>query len=127
MVERLPVPIPAGAAGEFSSPESNLCADSHSVSVPPPVLPKWHVKDPSHCAQSAGGRLHLNTHTPLTQRSRSGLIMLLCTHSVGTYMGNVLTRNSSGNARLQSSQLAEPMWTTPGLKNGIGVRELISN
>ena len=26
---------PAGAAGEFSSPESILCTDSYSVSVPP--------------------------------------------------------------------------------------------
>ena len=34
-----------------------------------PVLPQWHVKDPGHSAKSAGGRLHLNTHTTLTQRS----------------------------------------------------------
>ena len=26
--------VPAGAAGEFSSLESDLCADSYSVSVP---------------------------------------------------------------------------------------------
>ena len=38
------------------------------------VLPQWHVKDPGHSAKSTGGRLHLNTHTPLTQWSRSGLI-----------------------------------------------------
>ena len=34
----------------------------------PPVLPQWHVKDSGHSAKSAGGRLHLNTHTPLTQK-----------------------------------------------------------
>ena len=28
--------------------------------------------------------------------------------------------------RLQSSQLAEPLWTDPGLKGGISLRELIS-
>ena len=39
-IERLRVRIPAGAAGEFSSPESTLCADSYSVSVPPSVLPQ---------------------------------------------------------------------------------------
>ena len=50
-----------------------------------PVLPQWHVKDPGHSAKSAGDRLHLNTHTPLTQRSRSGLNMPLSRHSVGTY------------------------------------------
>ena len=84
MIERLRVRIPAGAAGEFSSPVSTLCADSYSVSVPPHMLPQWHVKDPGHSAKSAGGRLHLNTHTPLTQRSRGGLTMLLSRHSVGT-------------------------------------------
>ena len=34
MIERLRVRIPAEAAGEFSSPELTLCADSYSVSVP---------------------------------------------------------------------------------------------
>ena len=33
---------------------------------------------------------------------------------------------SPGNTRAQSSQLAEPLWTDPGLKGGIAVRELIS-
>ena len=50
-----------------------------------PVLPQWHVKDPGHSAKSACGRLHLNTHSPLTQQSRSGLTTPLCRHSVGTY------------------------------------------
>ena len=36
MVEGLRVRIPAGVAGAFSSPELPLCADSYSVSVPPP-------------------------------------------------------------------------------------------
>ena len=44
-----------------------------------PVLLQWHATDPGHTAKSAGGRLHLNTHTPLTQRSRSGLNMPLAT------------------------------------------------
>ena len=85
VIERLRVRIPAGAAGEFSSPESSLCADSYSISVPTPVLPQWHVKDPGHSANCAGGRLHLNMLIPLTQRSRSGLTMPLSRHSVGTY------------------------------------------
>ena len=41
-----------------------------------PVLLQWHVKDPGHSAKSAGSRLHLNTHTSWTQRSRSVLTML---------------------------------------------------
>ena len=32
----------------------------------------------------------------------------------------------SGNIRPQSSQLAEPLWTDPGVKSGNSVRELIS-
>ena len=35
VIERLRVRIPAGAAGEISSAELTLCADSYSVSVPP--------------------------------------------------------------------------------------------
>ena len=36
VIERLRVRNPAGEAGKFSSPELTLCADSYSVSVPPP-------------------------------------------------------------------------------------------
>ena len=43
----------------------------------------------------------------------------------GNLLGNELTRTSSGNTRLQSSQLAEPLWTNPGPKSGISLRELI--
>ena len=45
-----------------------------------PVLPQWHVKDPGRSAKSASSRLHLNTHTPLTQRSRRVLTILLSRH-----------------------------------------------
>ena len=67
MIERLRVWILAGAVGEFSSPESTFCVDSYLVSVPSPVSPQCHIKDPSHSAKSAGGRLHLNMRTPMTQ------------------------------------------------------------
>ena len=90
-----------------------------------PVLPQWHVKDPGHSAKSAGGRLHLNMHTPLTQRGWSGLTMLLSRHSVGTYQ-ETSSCNLSGNIQPQSSQLAEPLWTNPCAKSGISVRKLIS-
>ena len=42
---------------------------------------QWHVKDPVHSAKSAGGRLHLNMHAPLTKQSWCGLIMPLSRHS----------------------------------------------
>ena len=35
VIERLQVQIPAGAAGEFSSSDLTLCADSYLVSIPP--------------------------------------------------------------------------------------------
>ena len=35
LIKRLQIRILAGAAGEFSSPESILCADSYMVSIPP--------------------------------------------------------------------------------------------
>ena len=44
----------------------------------------------------------------------------------GNLSGKERTRNLSGNIWPQSSQFAEPLWTDPGIKNGISVRELIS-
>ena len=76
-------------------------ACSYSESVSPPLLPQWHVKDPGHFAKSAGGRLPLNTHTPLTQRSRSGLTIL----SVGTYpetRSHATCHGTFGHSRLSS-------------------------
>ena len=64
MTERSQVQIPAGAAGEFSSPGSTICADSYFGIHSTPVLPQQHVKDPDHSAKSAGARLQLNTHPP---------------------------------------------------------------
>ena len=53
MTERLRVRIPAGVAGEFSSPGSTFCADSYFL------LPEQHVNDPCHSTKCAGGRLQL--------------------------------------------------------------------
>ena len=40
----------------------------------------------------------------------------------GSLSGNELTLKLSDTAQPQSSQLAEPLWTDPGLKSGISVR-----
>ena len=88
------------------------------------MLPQWHIKDPGHSAKSAGGRLHLNMHTPLTQWCRSGLTMRLSRHTMGTYPETIhkqLVREHS-----HSHQLTEPLWTDPGLKSGVSVHKLIS-
>ena len=44
----------------------------------------------------------------------------------GNLSENELTLNLSGNLQPQSSQLAEPLWTDPGVKIGISVRKLVS-
>ena len=74
------------------------------------VLLQWHVKDPGHSAKSASGRLHLNTHKPLTQRSRRGLTMPLSKHSVGTYpetSSHATCRGTFGHSRLSSLSRCE--------------------
>ena len=44
MIKRWWVQILAEAVGECSFPEFTFCAESYSVSVPPPMLLQWHVK-----------------------------------------------------------------------------------
>ena len=44
-------------------------------------------------------------------------------HSVGTDPETSLQAILSGNIRPRSSQLAEPLWTDPGINSGISVRE----
>ena len=73
--------------------------DSYSVSVPPPVLPQWHVEDSGHSAKSAvAGYIR-------TQRSQSGLTMPLSRHSVGTYQetsSHATSQGTLGHSRLSS-------------------------
>ena len=71
------------------------------------VLPQWHVKDPGHSAKSASGRLLLNTHTPLTQRSRSGLTMPLSRHSV-----RKRKRAHTQHVRQHSATVFSARWAT---------------
>ena len=102
-----------------------MCADLFSVRSTS-VLPQWHVKEQDHSAKSSGGRFHLNTHSPVTKRSRSGLTTPLSRHSVGTYPETSSHVTCQGRFMPQSSKLVEPPWTDPGLKSGISVRKLIS-
>ena len=50
--------------------------------------------------------------------------MLLCRHGVGTYQEMSSYATCQGTLS-QSSQLAEPVWTDPGIKNGTSVCNLI--
>ena len=65
--------------------QSQLCVLTLIRCLFQPLLMQWHIKDPSHSDRSAGGRLHLNTYTPLTQQSRNGPTVLQSRHNVGTY------------------------------------------
>ena len=49
-----------------------------------------------------------------------------CPSKVRDLSGNVLTCNLSGKIRPQSSQIAESLWTDPGIKSGINVCDLVS-
>ena len=82
-------------------------------------------KRPRSFCQSAGGRLHLNTHTSLTQGSQSGL-PCRCPGIVWEPIGKRAHTQLVREIRSQSSQLAEQLWTDPGVKSEISVRELIS-
>ena len=64
MIERSWVWIPAGEAGEFSSPGSTFCADSFRYLFHPRVTAVACNKNPGHSAKSAGGRLQLNMYAP---------------------------------------------------------------
>ena len=69
------------------------------------MLPQWYVKDLGHSSKSADGMLHLNTHTPLNQRSRTGLAKPLSRRSVGTFpetSSHATCQGTFGHSRLSS-------------------------
>ena len=123
MIERLCVRIPAGAAGECSSPELIFCADSYSVSVPPRATAGAR-KRPQSFFQKCRWKV-TPKHAYTLDPTKSGWADYAAVQT-RNLSGNELTRNLSGNIRLQPSQLAEPLWADFGLKSEIDVRELIS-
>ena len=74
------------------------------------MLTQWHVKDPGHSVKSADGRLRLNTHTPFTQQSWSGLTMPLSRHSVGTHQ-ETSSHTACQGTLSHSRLLTKPLWT----------------
>ena len=86
MIKRLQDRIPAGAAGEFSSPQSTLYADSYFVSAPPPGYCSGTYRTLVILPKNAGGRTHLSTWYTLepTKSKQADLTMPLSRHSVGT-------------------------------------------
>ena len=116
MIERLRVRIPAGVAGEFSSPELTFCAHSYSVFVPTVIVRKSPLSFCQQCRWKVTPK-HASALDPAKlEGANTG-------HSVGTYrQGEELTRISSENTRPQSSHHAEPLCSDSGLMSEIGVR-----
>ena len=105
--------------------ESTLCADSYSVSAPPPCTAVARKRPRSLCKKCRWQVTPKHAYSLDPSKSEwadYAAVKAEC----GNLSGNALTRNSLGNTRLQSSQLAELLWTDPGLKIGISLRELIS-
>ena len=93
-----------GSGRIFFSKDNFVCWILFSI-LSTPVWPQWYVKEPCHSAKSAGGRLHLNTHVPLTWQSQSGLTMPLSRHSVGTYQetnSHATCQGTFGHSHLSS-------------------------
>ena len=88
----------------FFSIVNFVCWPLFSVRSTPMSL-QWQIKDSGHSAKSAGGRLHLNMHTPLMQWSQSGLTLPLSRHSVGTNLetsSHAAHQGTLGHNRLSS-------------------------
>lgn len=77
------------------------------ISVLPRVSTIPRDRPPAFCLTGRWKVTSKHVLPPLTQRRRSQLSML-SRHWVGTQQGNELTRNSSGNSRLQSSHVTLP-------------------
>ena len=126
MIERLPVRVRAGAAGEFSSPESTLCADSYSVSIPTGVTTVTCKRPRSFCQKcrwQVTPKQADTLHPTKSEWADCAAVQAWC----GNLSGSELTGKLTGITLPQSSKLAEPLWTDPGLKSGINVHELISS
>ena len=119
MIERLRVRIPAGAAGTFCSPDLTLFANSYPVFVRPRVTAVARKRLRSLCQKCRWQVTPKHTYTLDPSKSEWA-------DYDAVIVREPITRKSSGNTRSQSSQLDEPLWTDPGLKGGIRVRELIS-
>ena len=124
MIERLRVRIPEGVAGEFSSPELTVCADSYSCPFHPRVTTVTRKRPRSVCPKCRWQVTPKHAYTLDPSKSEwadYAAVQAEC----GNLSGNELTRKLSGDIRPQSSQLVEPLWTDPGLKSGISVPDLI--
>ena len=80
----------------------------------------------THINKSAGGRLRLNSHTPLTKQSQSGLTMPLCRESMGTYQESSSHAIRQGTLSHSCLSSLSHYGLIPGLRSRISVNDLIS-
>ena len=112
------IPTPDRSGGRISSQELSFRADSYLVPVPHLC---YHSGTQETLVilqkvQMAGYIKTFTHHWP--KQVRVG--WLSCPGTVQEPIwGNRLTRNLSGNARPLASQIAEPLWTDPGLRSGM--------
>ena len=105
--------------------QSQLSVLTYSVSAPPCSTAVARKRLRSFCQKCRWQVTPKHAHTLVPTKSEWADYAAVQA-SCGNLSGNELTRNSSGNTRPQSTHLAEPLWTDPGLKSGISVRDLIS-
>ena len=124
---RLGIRIPAEAAGEFSSPESTLCASSYfGIRSDHSRVTAVARKRPRSFCQKCRWQVTFKHAYTLDPSKSEWADYAAVQAECGNLSGNELTRNSSGNIRSQSSQFAEPPRTDPSPKSRISVRKLIS-
>ena len=123
MIWKLRVRAPARAAGKYSFwPEWSFCADSYSVSVPPRATTVALKRLQSFCQKFTPEYAYTLDPGP----NEVGVGWLCCLGLVWDLIRKTSSHATRHGPRLQSSQLAEPLWTDPSLKSGIGIRELLS-
>ena len=111
--------------GEFSSPESAVCADFMRCTFLPHITTVARKRPWSFCQKYRWQVTSKHAYTLDPMRSEwadPATVQAQC----GNLSRNELTCNSSGNTQPQLFQLAEPLWTDPGIKSGISAHKLIS-
>ena len=117
MIERLRVRIPAGAAGECSSPELTLCVLTLTRCPFHPRVTAVARKRPRSFCQKCRWQVTPKHAYNLDPTKSEWADYAAVEAQCGSLSGNELARNLSGNTQPQSSQLAEPLWTDPVLNS----------
>ena len=103
------------------------CPSTLVSSQHPAVLPKVRVAGLNTSSKRDERRKTCSKHADTLDPTKSGRADCAAVQAQsGNLSENKLICNTSGNTCPQLSQLAEPLWTDPGLKSAISVCELIS-